>query len=188
MRAVLLFLLCLAGLGLQADPARSLPGEVVPWQALFLAAAGPRWIDRAGQVQAESGFDPMAVSPVGARGPAQFMPGTWTDAQRKGWAPRGSSPHDPAAAIPAQNHYMVWLEAFCGGFEPGLGGYNAGPGNIRMAQRLARTLGLGDPAAWIRTLPRVTGAAHAGETRGYLIHNAQARARIRARLALQERS
>lgn len=177
-------LACVAGLALLAAPSRPCAGELVPWQGYFIAVAGPRWVDRAAQIQAESGFDAGAVSPVGARGPAQFMPGTWLDMIKKGWAPAGSSPHDPAAAIPAQHHYMLWCEAFCQGFEPGLGGYNAGPGNVRKAQRLAGALGMTDHAAWLRTLPRVTGELHAAETRGYLSHNAMFRARIRARLAL----
>ncbi len=178
--------LCLWGaltLAALAVPAKPLPGDVVPWQATFMAASGARWIDRAAQVQAESGWDSAAVSPVGAQGPAQFMPGTWQDAVRRGWAPAGSSPFDPAAALPAQHAYMLWCEAFCGGFEPGLGGYNAGPGNIRRAQRLAQSLGMTDHAAWLRILPRVTGTAHAGETRGYIQHNATFRAAIRAKLA-----
>jgi soluble lytic murein transglycosylase-like protein len=173
----------LVGLALLAAPSRPLAGEVVPWQGLFLSVAGPRWIDRAAQVQAESGFNPHAVSYCGAQGPAQFMPGTWLYAIRQGWVPAGSSPFDPAAAIPAQNFYMNQCEAICGGFEPGLGGFNAGPSNIRKAQRLAQSLGMTDSAAWLRTLPRVTGEAHAGETRGYLLHNATFRAQIRARLS-----
>lgn len=173
-------LACVAGLALPAAPTRPSPGEVVPWQGLFVSLAGPRWVDRAAQIQAESGFRPSAVSPVGAQGPAQFMPGTWRDAVRKGWAPPGSSPHDPAAALPAQHAFMLWLEAYCGNFEAALGGYNAGPGSVRKAQRLAQSLGLADQGAWLRTLPRVTGEAHSGETRGYIRNNAIYRARIRA--------
>jgi membrane-bound lytic murein transglycosylase F len=167
-----------------AAPSKPLAGDLVPWQALFIAVAGPRWVDRAAQVQAESGFDADAVSPVGAEGPCQWMPGSWRDAIRRGWAAVGSSPKDPQAALPAQHAYMLWLEIFCEGFEAALGGYNAGPGNIRKAQHLARALGMTDRAAWLRTLPRVTGDAHAGETRGYLKHNAIFRARLQARLPL----
>lgn len=59
----------------------------------------------AAQLQAESGFDPKAVSPAGAQGIAQFMPGTWpgyaVDANNDGSA----SPWDPADAIAAQVKY-----------------------------------------------------------------------------------
>ena len=181
----LITLACVAGLALFAATARPKAGEVVPWQGLFISAAGPRWVDRAAQVQAESGFNADAVSYCGALGPAQWMPSSWADAVKKGWARPGSSPRDPAAAIPAQHAYMLWLEGFCGGLNPALGGYNAGAGSIRKAQRLAADLGMTDPDAWLRTLPRVTGAGHAGETRGYIQHNANFRAQIRARLSIQ---
>ena len=68
-----------------------------------------------------------------------------------------------------------------GELDPALGSYNAGLGNVRKAQHLAQALGLVDSAAWLRTLPRVTGAAHAGETQGYIKANAKFRAQIRAR-------
>lgn len=170
-------------MALGAAAPRPRQGQAVPWQDLFTAASGPRWVDRAAQIQAESGFNPDAVSPVGAEGPAQFMPGTWRHAITQGWAPASSSPRDPAAAIPAQHHYMTWLEAFLDGFEPALGGYNAGPGNIRKAALLARSLGLPGGRAWLDALPRVTGTAHAAETRSYLAHNARFRAAIQARLS-----
>ncbi len=177
MRAFLVLLLAFAGVVLAA-PVRPLPGELVPFQGQFQAVAGARWIDRAAQARAESAFDPRAVSPVGAQGIAQFMPETWRE-----WTPPGADPFDPAAAILAQHRYMTWLEARTTGLDPALGSYNAGLGNIRRAQRLARDLGMTDHAAWLRTLPRVTGPAHAGETRGYIKANAAYRAALRAQLA-----
>lgn len=149
-------------------------GAAVPFEPTFKAVAGPRWIDRAAQVQAESAFNPRAVSPVGARGLAQFMPATWAE-----WAP-GADPFDPSAGIQAQHRYMLWLEARCGGqLDPALGAYNAGLGNLRKAQRLASALGLAGQEAWLRALPRVTGAAHAAETAGYVARNRRFRAQIR---------
>jgi hypothetical protein len=60
----------------------------------------------AAQLEAESGFDPGAVSDAGALGLAQFMPGTWSDA----WNPwRARSPLEPAAAIRAQARYLRGL-------------------------------------------------------------------------------
>lgn len=166
----------LVALALVAAAAKPGPCQVVPWQALFQAASGPRWIDRAAQVQAESGFDPAACSSVGARGPAQFMPSTWRE-----WGT--GDPRDPRAAIPAQHRYMLWLEARVGGdLDQALGSYNAGLGSILKAKRLAQGLGLPGAQAWLTALPRVTGEAHARETRGYLAHNATFRAEIRARL------
>lgn len=63
------------------------------------------------QLWVESNLNPMAVSPVGARGLAQIMPGTWNQ-----WAPRtpqvGSkdvSPFDAKASIFTGAAYMRWL-------------------------------------------------------------------------------
>jgi hypothetical protein len=57
----------------------------------------------AAQIEAESGFDPAAVSGAGALGLAQFMPGTWSGS----WNPwRARSPLDPAAAIHAQSRFL----------------------------------------------------------------------------------
>ena len=170
-------LAALAVVALVAAPARPLPGECVPWQAVFVSTAGARWIDRAAQVQAESNFDTAATSYCGAQGPAQFMPATWRE-----WSRPGESPRDPAAALRAQHRFMLYLEARVGGeLDPALGAYNAGLGSVLKAQRLALALGMVDSAAWLRTLPRVTGTAHAGETRGYLLHNATFRSQILAR-------
>ena len=72
---------------------------------------------------AESGFNPFAVSPAGAQGIAQFMPGT---AASYGL----SDPFDPVAAIDAQAHLMSDLIRQLGSPELALAGYNAGPGAV----------------------------------------------------------
>jgi len=77
----------------------------------------------AAQLMAESGFDPFAVSPAGAQGIAQFMPGT---AASYGLA----DPFDPVEAIDAQAHLMSDLIGQLGSPELALAGYNAGPGAV----------------------------------------------------------
>lgn len=92
----------------------------------------------AAQLYQESAFDPKAVSPVGAEGIAQFMPGTW---------PNWSSPQDgdgkqdvfnPADAIPAAARYDCSLARQVAKI-PGdqidnmLAAYNAGPAAVLAA-------------------------------------------------------
>jgi hypothetical protein len=74
----------------------------------------------AGQLMAESGFDPNAGSPAGAQGIAQFMPST---AAAYGL----TNPYDPIAAIDAQGHLMSDLLRQFGSPELALAAYNAGP-------------------------------------------------------------
>lgn len=73
----------------------------------------------AGQLMAESGFDPGAGSSAGARGIAQFMPGT---AAAYGLA----DPYDPVAAIDAEAQLMSDLLGKFGSAELALAAYNAG--------------------------------------------------------------
>ncbi len=77
----------------------------------------------AAQLMAESNFNPYAVSPVGAEGIAQFMPGT---AASYGLA----DPFDPVEAIDAQAHLMSDLIAQFGSPELALAAYNAGPAPV----------------------------------------------------------
>lgn len=78
----------------------------------------------AAQLQAESGFNPNAVSPAGAQGIAQFMPAT---ARAIGLR----DPFDPEQAIDAQAKLMGALLREFGSIPPALAAYNAGPGAVR---------------------------------------------------------
>jgi hypothetical protein len=77
----------------------------------------------AGQLMAESGFDPTAGSPAGAQGIAQFMP---TTAVAYGL----TNPYDPVAAIDAEAHLMSDLLRQFGSPELALAAYNAGPAPV----------------------------------------------------------
>jgi hypothetical protein len=68
--------------------------------------------------------NPFAVSPAGAQGIAQFMPGT---AAQYGL----DDPFDAPAAIDAQAHLMSdLLEEFAGSVSLALAAYNAGPAAV----------------------------------------------------------
>jgi soluble lytic murein transglycosylase-like protein len=77
----------------------------------------------AAQLYAESGFNPAAVSPAGAQGIAQFMPGT---ARSLGL----DDPFDAAKAIDAQAHLMRDLLRQLGSVPLALAAYNAGPAAV----------------------------------------------------------
>jgi hypothetical protein len=105
----------------------ALPGFVPPRFREPLLSAASRWnVSGAllgAQLLAESNFNPFAVSPAGAQGIAQFMPGT---AASYGL----DDPFDPVAAIDAQAHLMSDLIRQLGSPELALAGYNAGPGAV----------------------------------------------------------
>ncbi len=92
-----------------------------------LIAAAAKWNVSAAllaaQLMAESNFNPFAVSPAGAEGIAQFMPGT---AASYGL----SDPFDPVEAIDAQAHLMSDLIHQFGSPELALAAYNAGPAPV----------------------------------------------------------
>ena len=81
----------------------------------------------AGQLMAESGFDPDVGSPAGAQGIAQFMPST---AAAYGL----TDPYDPVAAIDAEAHLMSDLLRQFGSPELALAAYNAGPAPVEACQ------------------------------------------------------
>jgi soluble lytic murein transglycosylase-like protein len=86
----------------------------------------------AAQLQAESAWDPAAVSQVGAQGLAQFMPATW---ELYG---NGGDPFNPFEAIAAQGRYLKALKTQVASVSTDadelvrhtLAAYNAGPGTV----------------------------------------------------------
>lgn len=116
-----------------------------------------KWVERAGQlcpevsaplvaaqIEAESGWNPDAVSPAQAQGLSQFIPGTWAtwgvDAAGKDGSdqPDGvADPFTPGDAIMTQARYDCWLAGkvkdVAGQADPTrlmLAAYNAGPGAV----------------------------------------------------------
>ena len=107
--------------------AGGLPDFVPARFAPALNRAAQRWSVSAtllaAQLYAESGFNPFAVSPAGAQGIAQFMPGT-----ARGVGLR--DPFDPGQAIHAQAHLMRDLLRQFGAVPLALAAYNAGPAPV----------------------------------------------------------
>lgn len=122
------------------------------------------------QIYQESLCDPLAVSPVGAAGLAQFMPATAREVGAQlgltgGWV-------HTDVAIEAGAFYMARLSGGWTSPRPALerhrlaqASYNAGFGNILKAQRACG--GARDWAQIQLCLPQVTGH-HAAETRAYV--------------------
>ncbi len=101
----------------------------------------------------ESRFDPGAVSPKGAQGVAQFMPGT---AKLRGLA----DPFDPAQAIPASAAYLADLRRRFGNLGLAAAAYNSGEARVERwlkgetglpAETRAYVVAITDqPADWFR--------------------------------------
>ncbi|MBU1564241.1 MAG: transglycosylase SLT domain-containing protein [Proteobacteria bacterium] len=135
--------------------------QILPWQ----------WFKA--QAIAESGLDPAAVSPAGALGVMQLMPGTADYMARK--LQISKAPHVPHVNIRMGIAYDrkcwgVWKKE--SGLERVrfmLGSYNAGVGNILEAQALAERAGLACDrwVSLVSALPEITGR-HATETINYV--------------------
>jgi hypothetical protein len=71
----------------------------------------------------ESSFRPSVVSPAGAQGVAQFMPGT---ARERGLA----DPFDPEQAMPKAAHFLAEMKLRFGNWGLAAAGYNGGPNRV----------------------------------------------------------
>jgi soluble lytic murein transglycosylase-like protein len=112
---------------LEGGPSQSLPSFVPARFRNPLLRSAARWNVSApllaGQLLAESNFDPFAGSPAGAQGIAQFIPST---AAAYGLA----NPFDPVEAIDAEAHLMSDLIRRFGSPQLALAAYNAGPAPV----------------------------------------------------------
>jgi soluble lytic murein transglycosylase-like protein len=115
------------GASLMSTGVSELPADV-PYGAEITAAAKKYGIDPAllaGLVKQESGFNPNAGSPAGARGLTQLMPGT---AAGLGV----TNVLDPAQSLDGGAKYLkAQLDAFGGDVARALAAYNAGPGAVQ---------------------------------------------------------
>ena len=117
------------------------PGPVPNGWAPWVARAGAICPEIPGpiiaaQIEAESNWNSSAVSPAGAVGLSQFMPGTWTSIGRDDDGNGAVSPYDPGDAIMAQGRYDCQIVEQLRGKVAGdltqlaLAGYNAGPAAV----------------------------------------------------------
>ena len=101
-------------------------GGAAPYQQLFDSATARHGLPPgllSAVAGAESGYDPRAVSPVGARGLMQLMPGT-----ARGL---GVDPMDPAQAVDGAARLLASHLRTFGSVPLALAAYNAGPGNVK---------------------------------------------------------
>ena len=127
------------------------------------------------QMMAESSGNAKAVSPVGAKGLFQIMPGTQTDLEQRGLIPAGLDPFNPEHSRQMRDAKINALSELQWIKNPPqhipdknrlariYASYNWGEGNVRRALEKAKADGVdiyGDPDLWYRYLP--------AETSGYL--------------------
>lgn len=147
-------------------------GFFVKYTVRYLPGVDPDLIKA--QCWQESRFKEMAVSPVGAAGICQFMPGTWRDTTRALQLSKATSVFHPEYNIQAAAYYMGVQYRFWTSPRPpedrhnlAAAGYNAGAGHILKSQKkcggalLYRDI--------IKCLPGVTGI-HSRETIGYVVN------------------
>jgi soluble lytic murein transglycosylase len=119
-----------------------------------------------GITRQESSFDRAAVSPVGARGMMQLMPGTAREVSGKLGLEydAGRLTRDPDYNIMLGSRYFETLLSYWGGSAPlAVASYNAGAGNVRkwITQFGDPRLPGVDMIAWIENIPFT-------ETKGYV--------------------
>lgn len=164
-----------------AGAAESAPAAAARYRAELTRSARLAWgLDApiatfAAQVHQESGWNPAAVSRVGARGLAQVMPATtdWLGGLIPDLAAR--QPENPAWALRALTAYDRWLweriaaDAPCDRMAMVLSAYNGGLGWLLKDKALAQQQGLSRNRWWSATERVNAGRAPAAwaENRAY---------------------
>jgi soluble lytic murein transglycosylase-like protein len=133
---------------------------------------GVDWQILKAQCFQESRLIPTAVSPVGAQGLCQFMPGTWRDVEKQLKFPPEASAFAPDLSIEAAAYYMGKLRRMWSAPRPdkdrhslALASYNAGAGHLINAQKRCGGPNLYQDIA--KCLPDITGH-HSKETLTYV--------------------
>ena len=119
------------------------------WDSKLRAAAEKYGLDPSvliATMRQEIGGNEGAVSPKGAQGLLQLMPGTARDL--------GVDPTDPDQNIDGGARYLSQQIEKFGSVAKGLAAYNAGPGAVASAQRKADAAG--KPDEWLSYLPAET--------------------------------
>jgi len=134
------------------------------WGETYASFVDWHWFKAQGM--AESGLNQAARSQCGAIGVMQLMAPTAAGLR--------VNPYDPETNIQGGIHYdaqmlAFWQRAANAGerLDLAFASYNAGPGNIQRAVRLAN--GLPEWSTARLCLPQVTGQ-HSAETLGYVVH------------------
>ena len=145
--------------GMLSDNAQSLPQGLsfsmpyVPqaWNDAQSVGIPPGYFVR--QIKAESGFNPSAVSPVGAIGIAQFMPGTAAGLPNPFTGKDTLDPSNPDQALLAAAQVMAgYTLQFRGDYAKALAAYNGGQRQVTRAETLAADTG--QPDQWMRYIPQ----------------------------------
>ena len=161
--------------------ADSLPRNAVVYQQELTRQARLVWGLEApvailgAQIHQESGWNPRALSPVGAQGLAQFMPAT------AAWMPTidatltGGSPYNPKWSLRAVSQYDGWLysrlkaDQDCDRWAMTLSAYNGGLGWVLKDKSVARSAGDSPWLWWDHVERHNAGRSKAAfnENRGY---------------------
>jgi hypothetical protein len=111
-------------------------------------------------MRAESANDPRAVSPAGAMGLMQVMPGTWAALRSRHGL--GDNPHDPRDNILAGTAYLREMWDRYGNVAAMLAAYNAGPGRYDDYLETGRALPA-ETRAYVAALAPLLGSGTASE-------------------------
>lgn len=152
-------LACLCGMSAMAA-AQQITPTAMAYRAPLIRVAHAEWglgapvATFAAQIQQESGWNPNAVSKVGAQGMAQFMPATakwWCEKMKM--QPADCMPTNPTWAMRSLVQYNLWLynqiraTDHCQRMAMTLSAYNGGLGWVFKDKKLAFSTGL-NPQIW----------------------------------------